>query len=255
MLRNTFVHIPGVGSKTELALWSSGCLTWEDALSDKRKTSFGTVADAAALKHLEQSEAALSDGQHQFFAKSLGMPEAWRAWGEFSGRTVYLDIETDGGNSGDAITCIGLYDGAEFRCLVRDQDLAELPDVLSHYSMIVTFFGAGFDLPMIKKRWSFLEIDQIHLDLCPTMRKLGIQGGLKKIEKQLGLQRDEEAEGLNGLDAIRLWRQYERRGDVGALEKLIKYNREDVVNLERLAEHAYTLLHEQTIGPFVGSAR
>jgi uncharacterized protein YprB with RNaseH-like and TPR domain len=119
----------------------------------------------------------------------------------------------------------------------------------------VTFFGAGFDLPMIKKRWSFLEIDQIHLDLCPTMRKLGIQGGLKKIEKQLGLQRDEEAEGLNGLDAIRLWRQYERRGDVGALEKLIKYNREDVVNLERLAEHAYTLLHEQTIGPFVSSAR
>ena len=169
------------------------------------------------------------------------MAEAWRAWPEFREKTVYLDIETDGGRSGSAITTIGLYDKEGFTGLVRDVDLGNFPDIISRYSMIVTFFGAGFDLPMLQKRFPHVRFDQIHLDLCPTLRKLGLRGGLKSIEKQLGLARGDDTDGLTGLDAIRLWRQHQR-GHRTALETLLAYNREDVVNLETLAEYAYDRL-------------
>lgn len=241
MLEKTFVHVPGVGSHTERELWSGGCHSWADLLDGIDRYSFGTAARDDVKRHIEQSQNSLEQGEHQFFARGLGMSEAWRAWPEFRGKCVYLDIETDGGRSGAAITTVGLYDGESFRALVQGDDLGNFPDIISGYSMIVTFFGAGFDLPMLQKRFGALRFDQIHIDLCPTLRRLGYRGGLKSIEKQLGIARSEETDGLTGLDAIRLWRQYER-GNKKALETLIEYNREDVVNLERLAELAYTKL-------------
>lgn len=173
----------------------------------------------------------------------LGSRNAWRAWPEFREKMVCLDIETDGGQLGDSITIIGLWDGQEFICLNKDDGLAALPDILSRYQVIVTFFGAGFDLPMIRKRFPKLEMDQIHIDLCFALKQVGIRGGLKKIEKQFGISRG-DLDGVTGLDAIRLWREH-RMGRSGALDKLIAYNREDVVNLERLADIAFDRLRKQ----------
>ena len=53
--------------------------------------------------------------------------------------------------------------------------------------------------------------------------------------------------GLNGYDAVILWRRYERYHDEAALEKFIAYNRDDVVNLERHAQHAYDSLRFQAL--------
>ena len=241
MLEKTFLHIPGVGAHTERALWSAGCHTWDDLAAGIDRYSFGTASREDVALHLEWSRGALESGRHQYFARQLGLSEAWRAWPDFRDRCVYLDIETDGGRSGSAITTVGLYDGKGFTGLVRDVDLGDFPDLISHYSMVVTFFGAGFDLPMLQKRFPSVRFDQIHLDLCPTLRKLGLKGGLKSIEKQLGLARGEDTDGLTGMDAIRLWRQHQR-GHRTALQTLLAYNREDVVNLETLAEYAYSRL-------------
>lgn len=139
----------------------------------------------------------------------------------------------------------GLFDGVEFRALVDGNDLGQFPDIISNYSMIVTFFGSGFDLPMLQRRFPNWKPDQIHIDLCPTLKRLGLRGGLKKIESQLGISRVSEAQGLSGIDAIRLWRMH-RYGSDTALDTLIAYNREDVVNLEKLAEFAYSRLRSQT---------
>lgn len=181
---------------------------------------------------------ALAERNHQFFETGLGNREAWRAWPEFSDRVCYLDIETDGGQSGDSITTVGMYDGKEFICLVKGQDLGSFPDVISRYGMIVTFFGQGFDIPMLKKAFPQVPFDQIHLDLCFALKRVGVRGGLKKIEKQFGINRGEDTDGLSGLDAIRLWREY-MRGRDASLQTLIDYNREDVVNLETLAAITY----------------
>lgn len=237
MLRHTFLHLPGIGRETERRLWGEGCLDWDSFLAEPDRWSVGSASRELTLQSLEASKFALELGNYQHFVVPLGLGEAWRAWEAFGDSCAYVDIETDGGQSGSAITMIGLADKNGFKCYVRDDNLLDFVNDISHYSMIVTFFGAGFDLPMIRKRFRNIHMDQIHLDLCPTLRQLGYRGGLKKIEKQLGIQRGDDTDGLNGQDAIRLWRAYER-GSKEALEQLIAYNREDVVNMETLARIA-----------------
>jgi uncharacterized protein YprB with RNaseH-like and TPR domain len=192
------------------------------------------------LKKLESFE-------HRYFAKRLPKSEIWRVFPEFRNKTVYLDIETDGGFHGEAITVIGLYDGSEFKTYVRGENLLEFEDEIQRYSLLVTFFGTGFDLPIIRRCFPHLKLDHLHLDLCPVMRRLGYRGGLKAIERQLGITRGVMAEGLSGRDAIQLWKAFSR-GHQRALETLIEYNREDVVNLEKLAEITYAKLRESTMG-------
>ncbi len=239
MLERTFVHIPGVGSTTEKLLWRQGCLSWHHLLSNLDKYSVGSADPKVVRATLEKSISALEKKEHQFFARRLNPRDAWRAFPAFRDNCVYLDIETDGGNSPASITTIGLYDGKEFRCLIKGQDLGNFPDIISNYSMIVTFFGTGFDIPVLQKAFKTTKLDQIHVDLCPVLRRLGVRGGLKKIEMGLGIERDPRTVGLNGLDAIKLWRKYQVLGDENALATLIAYNREDVVNLEKLADYTF----------------
>lgn len=245
MLQKTFIHIPGVGDETERNLWLQGCDHWDVFLQDSSAFKIGGASRDLMVETLERSKQALAKGEHQFFRASLGAKDAWRAFEAFRHSCVYLDIETDGGQSGESITTVGLYDGTDFQCLVKGDSLGNFPDVISRYSLIVTFFGNGFDLPMLRKKFPKVSLDQIHIDLCPTLRRLGYRGGLKRIEVEIGISRPEETQGLGGLDAIRLWRQYKQRGDEDALRTLIAYNREDVVNLEVLAELAYRRLSHQ----------
>ena len=219
---------------------------WDDLLASPNKYRYGAAPTADVGAFIGRSCDALNNRNHQFFRQYLGLAEGWRAWSAFRDRTVYLDIETDGGQSGDSITTIGMYDGTDFKCLIKGEDLGSFPDIISHYGQIVTFFGNGFDIPMLRKKFPHVTFDQIHIDLCPTLKRLGLRGGLKKIEVQLGLARADETAGLNGLDAIRLWRRYDRAGDSSALETLIAYNREDVVNLEWLAQYAFDQLTKAT---------
>lgn len=219
-------------------MWQQGCSDWQQFLDEPDRFQVGSAGSAAVLRGCEEAVAAFDRSDFPYFARALGSRESWRAWPEFRKKTVYLDIETDGGDTGDAITTIGMYDGNRFVCLVRDQDLEQFPEIIEQYGMIVTFYGAGFDLPMLKKAFRGIRFDQVHLDLCFAFRQLGVRGGLKKIEKQMGIGRGDETDGLTGLDAIRLWREYER-GSAASLETLIEYNREDVVNLETLTQILY----------------
>jgi uncharacterized protein YprB with RNaseH-like and TPR domain len=246
LLKESFIHFPGVGDETERSLWGQGFVSWQHVLDKPEDFSCGSADRKLFLASVAASSRAIAKGNHRPFRKPLGSKHAWRAFPDFRGRCVYLDIETDGRSSGDAITTIGIYDGARFRCLVKHEDLADFPEIIADYGMIVTFYGAGFDLPMIQKRFPGLRLDHIHIDLCLALRQLGIRGGLKKIEKQLGIGRSQETDGLGGLDAIRLWRRYEQLDDGQALETLIAYNREDVVNLEELAVYAYDRLWSST---------
>lgn len=247
MLTETFCHVPGIGRKTERSLWKQGCRDWAILLDEFDSFSLGTASRTLARSTIEQSQRALARGEHQYFRKRLRMTDAWRAWPEFRHSCVYLDIETDGRSHTDCVTMIGMYDGERFECLVKGEDLASFPDRISHYSMIVTFFGSGFDLPVLQRRFPQAVFDHVHLDLCPTLRRLGYRGGLKKIEKELGITREDDVDGLTGWDAVLLWRRHLAGSDT-ALERLIAYNREDVVNLERLTEIAYGQMRRETVG-------
>jgi uncharacterized protein YprB with RNaseH-like and TPR domain len=70
------------------------------------------------------------------------------------------------------------------------------------------------------------------------LRRLGYRGGLKNIEKQLGIGRESDVYGMDGHDAVMLWKAYQW-GDQEALDRLVKYNTADIVNLEPLMQLGY----------------
>src|SRR5207245_10053091 len=117
------------------------------------------------------------------------------------------------------------------------------------------FRAPRFAVPFLRKAFPRMHLDQIHLDLVHPLRRLGFVGGLKAIESQVGILRSEETTGLGGFDAVRLWRAHDE-GDDDALDLLLRYNMEEVVNLEPLAELAYEGLSSLCVeGGFVTADR
>lgn len=142
---------------------------------------------------------------------------------------AYLDIETDRRGN---ICIIGIYtDAFGFIQLKGNKITAgSISEIMGSVNTIVTFNGDNFDLPQIKKCLD-LDLRSTHksLDLLKVKRKLGIKGGLKELEKMFGIQR--KTEGINGYNALELWEIYLKKGRLDALNLLLEYNREDVLNL------------------------
>ena len=245
MLSNSFLHLPGIGAITERRLWGRGVLTWEDFLGNESATGLSPRSAARTAENVERSVERLQRDDHAFFASGLPRREHWRAYPEFSHRIAYLDIETTGLESADDITLIGLYDGRDIRIYTKGDDLEQFEEDVGRFGLLVTFFGACFDLPFLRRRFPSLSFDQLHVDLCYSLRRLGLSGGLKNIERRLSIPRSPETEHLDGWDAVRLWREWES-GSRDALDLLKAYNREDIVNLEILMRYAYDQLRAQS---------
>lgn len=106
---------------------------------------------------------------------------------------------------------------------------------------VVTFNGARFDLPVLAKTFD-LKVQSPHIDLLHEARMHGFSGGLKGIERTMGLKRVPEEEG-DGEEAVRLWRQYEEAGDASSLDRLLAYNAGDVKSLGVLALVRHAVAH------------
>jgi uncharacterized protein YprB with RNaseH-like and TPR domain/predicted nuclease with RNAse H fold len=247
MLQQTFIHIPGVGRQTERELWANGIHDWDDA--DRFEKRFGRVGARLQCKlddYIPRSRLAIKQKDAAFFERLSILGEAWRLFPEFSDSCVYLDIETTGLSTVfDTVTMVGLYDGRKYQLFVDGDNLQELPQHLRKYSIVVTFNGSGFDLRFLKLAFPDLVLPPIHIDLRWVTRKLGMKGGLKEIESQLGICRPCEIEEMTGYDATVLWAKY-LRGDEIALSQLIQYNTEDVVHLKAIMEIAYDRLARET---------
>lgn len=230
MLEHTFIHIPGIGPKTERRIWGLGIPTWQAFLDYKTTRLFPKRHDVLCRELI-----ASLDHRHDiaFFSARLPPGEMWRLFGAFQHKAVYLDIETSGGWQGmDDITVIGIYDGIDVQTFVSGINLDDFEMAIAAYDLVITFNGALFDLPLIRSRFPGISLPPAHIDLRFLLKKLGHAGGLKRIEKNLGISRES---GMDGYDAVRLWQAYQW-GDGAALETLIRYNRADIVNLKPLME-------------------
>lgn len=124
-------------------------------------------------------------------------------------KVAYLDIETTGLSWHNShITTIAVYDGIKVHDFVRYDNLDEFPEFISKFPVLVTYYGKCFDLPFIRYEMN-INFPQIHYDLCFLLRKIGLTGGLKRIEHQVGISRI-ESEGVDGYDAVVLWRKYRK---------------------------------------------
>src|SRR5205807_7967986 len=159
----------------------------------------------------------------------------------------YLDIGAAGGMSSGNLTVVGLYDWLRLRQFVRGDNLDAFPDAIERASVLVTFFGSGFDLPFLRRSFG-MKFPQLHVDLCFLLKRLGYSGGLKQVEGRFGIARGPQTAGLSGLDAVDLWWKY-RRGDDSALDRLLAYNADDVLNMEHLLEAAYPMMLANTGSP------
>jgi len=259
MILHTFSIFDGIGEKTERRLWEEGVLTWDDLMDVKEMS----VCSSRRLDIMRESACYLSEelrrSNPEPFASYLRQRDHWRLFERFRDGVACLDIETNGlphGRGGD-LTVVGIYRNGEYIPLVKDETLSidSISDALKGVKLLVTFFGAGFDIPFLQRVYPGIDLRIPHFDLSFGARRLGIKGGLKKIEAVFGLSRSEGIEGLDGYGAVLLWRSW-RRGQAEALERLIEYNRADTVNLFLIAERLYSLLREETgIERFLGNGR
>lgn len=242
LLERTFVHIPGVGYTTEQRLWQRGVRRWQDALAlETPPGSFSAERWELVRDHARCSLARLQADDHTYFSQLLAPKDHWRALESFRDRIAYLDIETNGGFYPGSITVVGVYDGGDVHTFVKGENLEDFAEAIARYSLLVTFNGATFDLPFLRRAFPAVAWDHLHIDLRYVLSALGYKGGLKAIELALGIGRDYDLHGIGGEDAILLWQEY-RRGSQEALDLLIRYNAADVVNLEALLDLAYPRL-------------
>ena len=241
MLRHTFLHVPGIGPATERRLWSAGFGTWEDYFQNCQKCVLSLAKRDGITRCLEESVLALDKADCRYFESLLPAGEMWRLYAELRGKAAFVDIETTGLYAGpNAITLIGLFDGLETKVFIQGINLEQFNDEIKKYQLIVTFNGKRFDVPFIRWVLGDLPAGQAHLDLMYPLRRLGYRGGLKSVEAQLGIGREGILRQVDGFMAVLLWREY-KRGNRAALDTLIRYNLEDVVNLQFLADRVYNI--------------
>jgi len=237
-IENSFIPVRGVGETTERRLWKRGTTHWDDFDgSEVGPTTADRIAEfiGEAREHLDRGNAA-------FFDRAFPDGERWRLYENFRDDALCFDIETTGlDQDRDRVTTVSFYRDGETTTLVRGDDLTgdALRSQFESASLICTYNGARFDVPFLETSFD-LAIDVPHLDLMYPCRRLGLTGGLKPVERELGIDRDRTD--ISGRDAVRLWREHERGAD-GALETLVSYNREDARNLLSLADRVTERLH------------
>ncbi len=238
MLQNSFIHVPSVGAKTENLIWQSGITCMDDFLKEP-PDFLSTKKIDLICKHIKISNTKITSGEPEYFYSSLTSGECWRIFKEFRNETVYLDIETTGlGGPGDIITTIALYDGKEIFHYVNGINLSDFVHDIQKYKVIVSYNGKTFDVPFIENYFG-ITLSHTHLDLRFILRSLGVSGGLKSCEFQLGIGRSGALGDVDGFFAILLWREYKKKNDIKALETLLAYNIQDTINLEYMMVWAY----------------
>jgi uncharacterized protein YprB with RNaseH-like and TPR domain/predicted nuclease with RNAse H fold len=250
MLRHTFIHIPGVGQKTESGLWENGVLTWDDY--EKRLTGqYGlfTTDEVPAIAALAASRVALAAGDTDFFADRLSTGDYYRVALTFPTETLFLDIETTGLSLHyDYITVVGWALNGTYGTYIRGDDPGDLLRVLASAKAIVTFNGSHFDVPFLLKTFPSARIPRCHIDLRFLVRRVGVEGGQKEVEERLGLKRPVSLEEVSGEAAPVLWHRY-RWGDMPSLELLLAYNHADIDGMQAILDWAIRKLIVGSKGP------
>ncbi len=241
-VENSYIAVDGVGEVTERRLWEAGATDWDRFSRDLNPVG-PTTADRIET-FIDEARDRLADDDVPYFDREFPSGERWRLYESFADRACFFDIETTGlDQQRDRVTTVSLHEAGETTTLVRGDDLTadRLRAELGEADLLVTFNGKRFDVPFLEESFD-VSLDRPHLDLMYTCRKLDLTGGLKPIEREVGIER--ELPEISGRDAVRLWREHESGRD-GSLETLIEYNREDARNLETLADRVTTALDDR----------
>lgn len=233
MLNETFIHCRGIGEKTAARLKESGYLTWADVLEHAESLPLGVRLKNDIVSDINRSEKALQKNNIEFFTKQIPTKEQWRILFHYWQEATFLDIETSGFSYYESsITAISVYHKDELYIFNKGINLRSVLSLLRESKLLITFSGSCFDLPRIIEAFRLRKFPCPHVDLRWQCQQIGWTGGLKQIEKKLGILRPPELSGLNGLDAIELWDLYIEKKDSKYLDELNLYASCDTLSLK-----------------------
>ncbi len=241
MIRNSFIFLPLVSYKKEENIWKQGIRDWNDFLNSSEIEGISRKTKAAYDRMIKDAQKALRHNDSSFFIGKLPTVQNWRLYDFFEDEAVFLDIETSSSTSKNSyLTVIGLYDGIETKVMIRNfnLDIEELKKELSRYKLIITFNGSVFDIPYLNKKYPNLIPKIPIIDVRHMCSRLGLKGGLKIIEKELGIIRQNKiVERMYGGDPLKLYRMFLGSGDKYYLKLLVEYNEEDIINLKKITDY------------------
>lgn len=245
MIERTFQHVPGIGPWREKSLWEQGIRSWAAFPEAPQKPVVSRAKDPVIRDWIGRASAFLEAGDLASLATLLPNREHWRLTRMFGEGAVYFDIETDGSEQQNP-TVVSLLDAEGLHLFVRGENLEALPEALMRRPIWVTFNGSCFDVPVLREHFPQLSRPPVHLDLRFLGRRVGLQGGLKQIEREVGLDRSNALEGVGGMDAVLLWRAWLETRDPAVLQLLVEYNLYDAINLRALLHRVLDGLLDQS---------
>jgi uncharacterized protein YprB with RNaseH-like and TPR domain len=201
----------------------------------------------------------------------LGLFDARAAAADsWSERVVFFDLETTGLSGGAGtlpfLAGCGWFENGAFR--VRQFFLAApsgeramleaLARLFDDATLLVTFNGRTFDVPLMETRWAFhreaaATDDLPHFDMLPSARRLWARREmgdaverasctLSALERAvLGFHRLGD---VPGFEIPMRYFHFLRTGDAGAIEGVLEHNRYDLLSLACVMSHALWMARE-----------
>ncbi len=236
MIRLTFCGMGGLDVDAERRLWKMGVYCWDD-FRRLRRSPFSKSRTRLILNDLDEAERRLASGTDgvRWFCVKTPPSQHCRILLNFRKIAVYFDVETTGLEPDAEITTATFFNGVQVRAFTRGFNLDDAASYFNEVSLLATFNGTTFDLPLARREWN-PAWRGVHIDLRKTLRDWGIRGGLKRAASILGVERREASDASSGAEAAELWRRWQENGDAAALDKLRRYNRDDVLSLAGIAQ-------------------
>jgi uncharacterized protein YprB with RNaseH-like and TPR domain len=233
----TFIHLKGIGPGANQKILDAGLQNWQMALEHSELLPLSKAKISSVTDELKRYSDELQNDNWFNLVAALPAKEHWRVLKDNLHRISYFDIETDGKSMYEGEpTVICCYHRGEMLTYMNGENLDDFPDILDDIDMLTSFNGASFDVPYVQTYFSIPTFPCPHIDLRWICHHKGLKGGLKAIEVELGMNRDANVHGVDGLEAIALWQKWKWYRSEPALERLIHYCRADVMGLEVLAK-------------------
>ena len=239
MIESSFRIVPGMGAELEARIWRAGVRRWSEYPA-ARPDPVPSLVHARLLAAIPRAADRLAARDADALAAMLPRAERWRLYAAFRAEAAFLDVECDG----DGLVAVGVLDARGPRIFLAGRDLEVFPEHARGWKLLATFNGLSFDVPVLRKAFRGWRPPRAHVDLRHLWSRLGHPGGLKHLERETGVGRPPELDGLDGGAAIRLWHAH-LRGDAAALRLFAEYNLHDAVNLRTLLDLGYNRMIER----------
>jgi uncharacterized protein YprB with RNaseH-like and TPR domain len=187
------------------------------------------------------------------------------AYADWPRRVIFFDIETTGlsGGAGTLAFLVGCawFEGGSLR--VRQFFVAgpsgepamlrRLAEVFDDASLLVTYNGRSFDVPLMETRWAFHRSpaptdDLPHFDMLPPARRLWSRReqegscSLSSLERSvIGFHRLAD---VPGFEIPARYFHFLRTTDARSIDGVLEHNRHDLVSLAVVMSHALWLVQE-----------